>query len=228
MSSLKQAVEADRSAYIQVEPPQSARGAAFSQLEPVRNTVMRCPLPPVQVTPDSLRQFYMGGQVPQMRLLTPPSNITGSSGGTVISTTNITTASTSSSSSVSLAATSASFTTPTINPNAYYSGSVLLAKSFQLLSIAANAPCEIRMYGSQAEQLIDAGRSLDQAPSAGVWQNIITDVALDSSPYIFYCQNRNGANADSPQTSLIYITVFNIGTVSQQITASFQYVALEQ
>ena len=42
---------------------------------PVQNTVLRCPLPYVVASsPDSLRQFYGGGVIPQYRI-TPPSSL---------------------------------------------------------------------------------------------------------------------------------------------------------
>jgi hypothetical protein len=38
---------------------------------PGPNPFLRCPLPPVVVTPDSLRQFYRDGMIPQSRIITP-------------------------------------------------------------------------------------------------------------------------------------------------------------
>jgi hypothetical protein len=38
-------------------------------LSPIHNTFIRCPIPPIwQVNTDSVRQFYIGGRVPQMRI----------------------------------------------------------------------------------------------------------------------------------------------------------------
>ena len=41
---------------------------------PVQNTMLRCPLPyVVSPSPDSLRQFYGGGTIPQYRITPSPS-----------------------------------------------------------------------------------------------------------------------------------------------------------
>jgi len=41
-------------------------------VEPGLNPYLRCPLPPIwQSSPDSLRQFYHNGVVPQVRLFNP-------------------------------------------------------------------------------------------------------------------------------------------------------------
>lgn len=49
--------------------------APTTNLEPGYNKFLRCPIPPVwQSSPDSLRQFYNNGIVPQNRLFNPPTS----------------------------------------------------------------------------------------------------------------------------------------------------------
>lgn len=43
--------------------------------QPGPNAVLRCPLPQITSSPDSLRQFYNGGYVPQTRLI-PANSLT--------------------------------------------------------------------------------------------------------------------------------------------------------
>lgn len=229
MASIKEALAFDRSGYEPASPKPELKGQAFSQLEPVYNAMLRCPLPPVQVTPDSLRQFYLGGQVPQMRLLTPPSNITGSSigGGTRI-TNNTIINNGGGSSSVSLAAKSVSVTTPVLNIGDIFTGQLIMAKSFQLLLVSASATCRVELYGTALAQTLDLSRGLDSPPGAGTFENIISDAVLDTTPFQLYFQNRIGANGDSPQASIIYVSITNIDAVSEPFTVTFQFVPLEQ
>jgi hypothetical protein len=228
MATLKESLAADLTGYMPVARPTAFQPPVELELQPRLNTMLRCPIPPVAVTPDSLRQFYQGGVIPQMRVLTPPSAVAGS-GGTFIQNTTVTTsvASSSSSSSTKLSATQTSITTATLNPGDQFTGSILLAKSFQLLQVTANSPCRVQLYGTALAQTLDSGRALDAAPNAGVFQNIISDIALDTIPYQWPYQNRSGANGDSPQTTLIYITVTNLDVTSDAITVTIQYVPLE-
>ena len=44
--------------------------------EPGFNVFIRCPIPPIyRATSDSLRQFYIGAKVPQIRLFSPSTNV---------------------------------------------------------------------------------------------------------------------------------------------------------
>lgn len=229
MATLKESLSADLSGYVPVVKLPNAMPPIDNDLQPRMNPFVRCPIPPVSVSPDSLRQFYLGGKIPQMRLMTPPDTVTNP-GGTVIQTTTVVSSSTSSSSSstASLTAKQASITSPVLNPNISFPSSMLLAaKSFQLLSISANSPCRIQLYGTAIAQATDSGRGMDLAPPAGVFQNIISDVVLDTAPYTWTYQNRGGANGDSPQKTLLYITITNIDATSDTITVTINYVPME-
>lgn len=233
MPSLNQALNADLSSYEPVTPTPSAPGAAGPQddMQPGRSSVLRCPLPPVwQASPDSLRQFYLKGQVPQNRFLTPPAFQPNSAGGTTTTNASVIISGGGSSgggSTTSLAAKQASLTTPSLGPNNKFSGSINLAKSFQLLSVAVGSPCRIQLYGTSAAQLSDINRGLDQPPAAGTGQNIICDVALDTVPYQWSFQSRTGANADNPQVASIYVTITNLDSTSDVVTMTLVYVPLE-
>jgi len=47
----------------------------LSNTQPGSNPVLRCPLPQITSSPDSLRQFYVGGFIPQTRLI-PANSLT--------------------------------------------------------------------------------------------------------------------------------------------------------
>lgn len=233
MSSIKDALSVDVSGYVPVDKSTVPnKGASLAHpLEPTLNPFSRFPLPPMQVSPDSLRQFYQGGQVPQMRFLVPPNNVPGSNSGTTVNNTVITggsgsTSSTTINNGLSLNAQFASIT-PILNPGDIFTGVVSIAKSFELISLAATSDCRVQLYATNMAQVIDSGRALDVAPPAGTSQDIITDVALDTFPYNYSWQNRIGHNGDTPQTLFIYVSITNLGAASLAIAVTVQYVALE-
>ena len=53
-------------------PVQARGGPSLPSAAPILNTVLRCPLPNiVPASPDNLRQYYVGGFVPQYRFSPP-------------------------------------------------------------------------------------------------------------------------------------------------------------
>ena len=195
--------------------------------QPIRGTMMRCPLPPLfQPSPDSLRSYYRNGVVPQFRIFTPPA--TQSAGtSTTTSTAVISGSSGGGSTPAVIVASIATVKTGVLNPGQSFTGTLSISKSFQLLSLSASGAIRFELYGTAAAQTSDAGRALDVPPAAGTTQNIICDVALDTAPYQWVYQNRVGANGDSPQVGTAYVTVTNIGTSSVAMTATLTYVGLE-
>lgn len=231
--------------YSTIAPP--ARTAPPSlDLEPGRNDVIRCPLPPLwQASPDSLRQFYVKGAVPQMRIMTPlpaTSAAAGASGqsGAVLGTyigalrgggsgstgSNGSSGGTGKSGGASTAA-QAAITTPVLPPGNKFVGNIAIAKGFQLLRLVAGGACRVQLYGTGTAQSQDLGRALDVPPPAGTAQGIICDVVLDTSPYVWTFQNRMGNNADTPQKATAYLTVTNIGATSSPVAITMQYVPTE-
>lgn len=195
-------------------------------LQPGRSATIRCPLPILgQATPDSLRSYFLNGQVPQTRLLSPQTN---SNNGSTGSSTGSTSVSSSSSTVVTttLAVATATTTTPSIGPNVKFTGVLTLAKAFQLLSVTTSSPARIQFYGTSVARANDLARALDAAPGAGTAQNIICDLVLDTAPYQWTFQDRIAANGDNPQTTLIYVTVTNLDVTSDAITVTLNYVPL--
>jgi hypothetical protein len=156
-----------------------------------------------------------------------PLPLTNQGGTTVIQSSGAVTAS-SGTSTATLSAKSITLSTGVLAPGAPFFGAVLMAKSFQLLQVFANAKCEVRLYGTSVSQGFDAARTTDEPVPPETVPNIISSVALDQTPYQWYWQNRIGANADSPQSKTIYVTVKNISaTDAASLTVTISFLPLE-
>jgi hypothetical protein len=167
---------------------------------------VRCPLPPTNADADSLRTFQKGSSTPQFRVMPLPPQTGGS--------TTVTEGGSSSSSSGSGGGTAVSVattvsTTVNIPANGATITRIAATQSFQLLSISTNAPCCVRLYGNAAAQDTDSSRAIDAPVPAELTQNIIIDLVFDTAPYFWTTQNIMGVNADSPQGTILYITVLN-------------------
>jgi len=195
--------------------------------EPGYNVFLRCPLPPIwQTTPDSLRQYYQNNLVPQTRLFNPQAIIPSGGNTTIVRSLSSSASSGGSSTSTTLAISSTSVKTSAILAGSKFSGSFTLSKAFELLSVSATSPCRIQLYGTSLAQLADASRPLDVSPPAGTSQNIICDVVLDTAPLLWSFQNREGANADNPVSSTIYLTVTNLDAITDVVTLTFSYIPI--
>lgn len=237
MATLKEAQQVDLSKFRQVDAKDSGAFPPISGLQPVYNPVLRCPIPPIYPnTPDSQRQYYIGGIAPQIRLMppTPQTNSVGditsivnaiiknssggsggTGGGTVITP------------PTPITAMQISLITPVLNSGDNFTGILQISRSFQLLSITADSTCRVELYGNIIAQNSDLSRPIDTPPPPGTMQNLITDVVLDSDPLQYFFQNRMGANSDSPQNPILYVTVTNLDLTSDVITVVVAYVPLE-
>jgi hypothetical protein len=228
MPTLSDALKTDLSNFNPVESESRINAAVpNADSQPIRGTMMRCPLPPLfQPSPDSLRSYYLKGQVPQFRIFTPPAQQSSGS-STTTTTVAVTSSSGGGSTPAVIVASLATIKTGVLSPGQSFTGTVSISKSFQLLSLSASGAMRFELYGTAIAQSSDAGRALDVPPAAGTTQNIICDVALDTAPYQWAYQNRVGANGDSPQTGTVYVTITNLGTSSTALTATLTYVGLE-
>ena len=196
------------------------------------NPYLRCPLPPINAGPDTLRQFNENSDVPHRRVLPLPAN-TGIGGGTTTTNTTIVQQAASGAStggsSGTLVATSVSYVAPLLSVDGQVLKSLTLsAKSFQLISCTSTAPCEVRLYGSAAAQVADSARATDAPLPAELGNNLISDIVLDTSPLKWNWQNRVGANSDTPQSTNLYMTVINLSAeTSVQPTLTLVLLPLE-
>lgn len=229
MPSLSQALSADVSGYSSTPPSLAAKVVTQMITEKAKaNPTIRCPLPPFNIDPDTLRQFETGTGFPLTRIIPLPP-ITGSSP----SSSTATVISTSSSSTVvpvptTIKALSVTFQTGALLPGASFVGSVQMSKSFQLLSVSCSSEAEVRIYGTSASQSFDNGRALDAPVPPEITTNIIADAILDSSPFSWAFQNVIGADQNATQTATIYVSVYNIAAAPvSNISTTIGYVPLQ-
>jgi hypothetical protein len=192
-----------------------------NSLEPAYNPVIRCPLPPVSVTPDSLRQYYLNGQIPQYRLLTPQpvqnnSTITNTTTEVVTNTTGTTSGTTYS--------TQKTLVTGKMNPSDQFQGTVTLSPTFAIQRVTVSAPARVRVYGTQEAQVNDAGRSVSTYPVSTSATPLVLDVVIDDKTEWSMSPFGLGANGDTPQLPVAYVTVDSLApsTVSS-ISVGFIY-----
>ncbi len=191
------------------------------------NSNMRFILPPFNTDPDSVRQFESSS--PKIRIWPRPQQTGGSTVKTSSASPFGTAASASSSSAtITLSTKTVVFTTGVLAAGNVYQTTLQMAKSFQLIMVTANGPCEVRIYGTQQAQLFDTPRPTGNPVPPEISQNILTCVTLAESPFSWPWQNREGANQDNPQTVAIYVTVFNVvPTSAAPVTVSITYLPLE-
>jgi hypothetical protein len=229
MPSLRDAIESRMklSDYVPVPPGPPVISIIPLNSAPAKN--LRCILPPFNSDPDTLRQFDNVSTGPKIRVMPRPqpkssgntitNKVTNVSAGTVSSTT---------SGGTTLATNVAVFTTSSLPIGVVQQSSIQLSQSFQMLNIASNGPCEVRLYGTLAAQSFDASRATDAPVPAEVISNIISCVIFDTAPYFWPWQNRIAANQDIPQTAAIYITVIGTNPASSApVTLTIEFIPLE-
>jgi hypothetical protein len=191
---------------------------------------LRCPAPPFNVSPDNLRQFYTGGRVPQHRVIAPPTltSQAAAAGGST-TTTVVASSTTSSSTTTSPSAQTVGITTPSLNVGQVYPTVVQIAKSFEVLAVGVNSPARLELYKTSAQQAADLTRSVNDPVPIGTEHGIICDITMLTSTELFWDCSPNfpGSNADSPQTTSIYITITNLGASASAISATITFVPNE-
>ena len=211
--------------YVPVEPtPPGIQNADKAQQS---SSQARCPLPPTNADADSIRTFEKGSSTPQFRVmpLQPQSG-----GTTVVTSGGSSTSSGGGSGGGGSTPSTAKTISVTVNvpPNGAVVTRAAASTSFQLFSVATNAPCDVRLYGSQGAQSGDTARQIDAPVPAELTQGLLLDVVFDTVPYFWNTQNIAGVNADSPQTTNLYVSVFNPNPVPlSNITVYITYLPLE-
>jgi hypothetical protein len=227
MPTIKEAIAANRDNLTPIEPTVTEKKTPpdirVDSLLQNRNRIS--PLPPSNNSADSLRQWGQGSDVPRFRTQTPPSNIAGSGSGSTTVIEAASSGSTAPSKAVLPTAASVNVKTPVLAPSATWTGSVQMAKGFLVLAVSANSFARIELYGTKAGQTLDLPRPVTQGP-ANTTISLILDVALLSS-LSWQVLDCVGANADSPQSATIYITITNLSTGTGAISASISYVPQE-
>ena len=175
------------------------------------NAYIRCPLPPFNATVDTMRQFNESGKVPTRRVIPlPVQTVTGVPGTSV---TNVTDTGSNGGggggTGTTLAPASVTVNVPTLGPLQRFTAMVPTAKEYQLIRLSTSTPVEVRLYSNSTSRGGDIARQPDTAVPFEIVSGLMTDVLFDTLPYVWSWQNRVVANADSPQTDNLYITIVN-------------------
>lgn len=224
MPSLRDAIESAQNLKSYV-PAVGAPQAVSVQPPPAStNSNMRFILPPFNADPDSVRQFESSS--PKIRIWPRPQQVgSGTQNNVAASTASVVSSSTS---TITLSTKTTVFTTNILPVGSNFQTTLQLSKSFQLITMTSNVPCEVRIYGTRQAQQFDAPRPTGNPVPPEISQNILTCVTLNTSPFVWGWQNRCGANQDIPQSSTVYITVFNVvPTSAAPATISITYLPLE-
>lgn len=231
MPNVEQAINADRSnltpitARPEENKPPAAQDSRVSSL--LQSPYARCPLPPSNNSADSLRQWGQGSQVPRFRTQTPPTNVGGGSGTTIVNVGQSGSGGSGAPATPTLPLSqNVSTTTPPLAPGQTWQGTVQMAKSFILQSIAVNTQARVELYGTKAGQTLDLSRPITAAPP-NTTQSIIVDVVLQAA-LVWKVLDCVGSNNDSTPSSTVYITLTNISNAVSAITASLQFVPEQQ
>jgi hypothetical protein len=214
-------------------PPLALQGALYAgqQFPPNPNPYLRCPIPPVAATADSLRQYYVGGLVPQNRIMTPATLSQGggtSGGGTTSVITNTSVTSTTTVTTKVGTIQSASVTTPVINQNQSFTATLNTSTAFVPLTVSVSKAARVELYATKAAQSSDLLRPITTSPGPGTEQGLLLDVYLDTAPFSWAVTPATAcANNDSPQVALSYITVTNPAPMSVAITVTVRYLILK-
>jgi hypothetical protein len=229
MPRIEETLNVDRSRYTSVppSPPPSQTMPEPSPL-PVRSSLLRFTspyLPGTFPSSDNLTGYHIGNKAPQYRIPVPAQAPAQGAGSTGTTTTIVT----SNSSTTNNPATSqtTSISTATISPGATYTGVITMAKAFVLLNLSVSDAARIELYSTLAGQTSDLHRPSTQGPGYGTEQAIITDIVLDTAPFVWQAVNVVGANGDTPQSQNIYISVTNLTNASQTYVISIQYVPVQ-
>jgi hypothetical protein len=228
MPKIQDTLDIDLSGYTSVPAPPPAESMPHSGLLPTRNPLMRFAAPYLPGTfpsSDNLTAYHIGGKAPQYRITVPAQAPAQGAGSTGTTTTIVT----SNSSTTNNPATSqtTSISTATISPGATYTGIVTMAKAFVLLNLSVSDAARIELYSTLAAQTSDLHRPSTVGPGFGVEQGIITDIVLDTAPYVWQAVNVIGANGDTPQSQNVYISVTNLTNASQTYVVSIQFVPVQ-
>jgi hypothetical protein len=120
----------------------------------------------------------------------------------------------------------ASHTTASLANNAEEQSTIILAKSYRLLSISTSVAARVRLYDRAAKQTADASRAVGTSPTgdSGVVFDYVTTAGVlsaDLTPQVI------GSSMESSPSSSIPLTVDNLSGSTGTVTVTFTYAVLE-
>ena len=123
----------------------------------------------------------------------------------------------------------ASVTTPVLNQNQSYTTTLIMAKTFGVVSISTTAAVRVRLYTTAAARNADLGRSISTPVALGNPVGIIGDWYLTTqSEFLWFCSPMAvGFNADEPTSTNVYASFVNPVSSSNKIQVSVTFVVME-
>ncbi len=232
MPTIAESQNVDTSGYARIVPSVIPPPKHPENLLVQRSANQICSLPNLPGTfpsTDNVVGFGLAGKIPQWRAAIPNPNTTGSGGGAAVAaTTIISTAGSNTTTNNPPIAKAASAMAPPLNPGQSFTGTVLLAKSFYLLSVSVSSPVRVELYSTSAARASDMSRSATTPPGYGNEQGLIGDFNLPNAPTTWATDPAViGGNGDTPQSNVIYLTITNISGSSATPAVTFSYVPLQ-
>jgi hypothetical protein len=231
VATIDQATQVDTSGYTRIVSPVIPPAQHPENLLVQRNANQVCSLPNLPGTfpsTDNVVGFGLAGKIPQWRAAIPSSSTAVSGGGTTAATTVVTSSTSTVTTNNPPIAKTASAMAPPLNPGQSFVGTVLLAKSFYLLSVSVSAPVRVELYSTAAARASDMSRAATTPPGYGNEQGLIGDFNLPNAPTTWATDPAViGGNGDSPQSNVIYLTITNISVSSSTPSVTFSYVPLQ-
>jgi hypothetical protein len=124
---------------------------------------------------------------------------------------------------------SVTITTASLLNGTTATGTFTVGKAGFFEYVTADAPCWVRLYGTDAARAADASRvqTVDPISGHGVYADDLPGVAgaalsFPLSPPQAYRNN------DTPRTSTLYYSIRNLSGITRTITVTFDLLILEQ
>lgn len=216
-----------------MDPVNLAEGSGTPPLpsdQEQRNPFLRSPLPSINSSPDSLRQFY-GPGIPQFRVMPPPTpSVQAIKGDTGAQGAQGPAGSAATSKSNGVQQQIIPVTTASIANNATANGNVHLGYEFTVYKVTVSAACRVRIYTTSAGRTADASRTVYFPPDVFNQHGVILDVIIDSSmvvslgplPVTWVCSpEAPGFDGSQYQTGDIAYAITNLSGSTTPITVTF-------
>lgn len=231
MSTLSEATNPANARNLQpVDFGMADKGPPPEDATPQRNPFLRSPMPSINASPDSLRQFY-GNGIPQFRVMPPPTaSIQAVKGDTGAQGVQGPTAPALTVKGSGVQQQTIPVTTASIANNATANGNVHLGYDFTVYKVMVSAACRVRIYTTSAGRTADANRTVYFPPDVFNQHGVILDVIVDSSmvtslgplPITWVCApEASGYDGSQYQTGDIAYAITNLSGSTTPITVTF-------
>ena len=126
--------------------------------------------------------------------------------------------------------TTATLLTDALASNETGNGNLIMARTFQLLSMEVSSYARVVMYSTDAARTADASRVLGAPVPQGMQHGIIAEVIMASQLGVLLWMMSpaaNGFNDDTPAATTIYVAVTNLSGTTTTVTVTFTFLPLE-